>query len=449
MSVTAGESQGDATNRHLVHALPPGPREPGLVQALRYTWRFPGYTARQHARYGPSYTLRLPGLPPTVLTSDRTLIRHMLTGDPLARRHANDMVGPILGEGSVMLLEPTAHLARRRLLLPPFHGARMKSYAGLVGDLVREDLDSWPTDTPVRVRERARRLTLAVIQSVVLGSPDQHLASKLGEILDTMASPIANLGLFAPALQRQARWNVLAGSVRRLRERLDALMAGSVRAARADPALEDRTDVLALLARATDEDGRGLTDEQLTDELKTLLIAGHETTATAIGWAADILAHNPLGAQRLHEAVRAGDAAYVSQAAKEVLRLRPVAPVSVARTLLEEAETQGHLLPVDTVVVVDAWTLHRDPELFPDPAAFRPERFADGGPPNYAYLPFGGGAHRCLGAGLATLELEVVLSAIAERFEVLPTGPPEAAVRRGPTLAPAGGATVRVRPRHR
>ena len=407
-------------------ALPPGPRDPPVLQALRYTWRFPGYTAALHARYGPSYTLRLPGLPATVVTSDRTLIRHMLTGDPLARRHANDLLSAILGERSVMTLEPAPHLARRRLLLPPFHGAQVKAYAALVRELVERELDAWPADGTVGVHARARGLTLAVIQSAVLGSRDEALAGELGAILDTMASPGANLGLFAPALGGRA--------VRRLRARLDRLMGGAVRAVRADPRLDDRTDVLALLARARDEEGRGLSDDELTDELKTLLIAGHESTATAIAWGADILAHHPTTV--LHE-----------HAAKEVLRLRTVAPVSVARTLLEGAETAGHVLPPGTVVVVDAWTLHRDPVLFPEPGAFRPERFGDGGPPSYAYLPFGGGAHRCLGAALATLELELALTMITERFELSPTGPPEPPVRRGPTLVPARGATVHARRR--
>jgi cytochrome P450 family 135 len=427
--------------------LPPGPREPGLVQALRYTWRFPPYTEALHARFGASYTLRLPGLPPTVVTTDRGLVRHMLTGDPLVRRHANDILEPFLGKRSVMLLEPDDHIARRRLLLPPFHGERVKNFTARVRKLVHEDLDTWPVDEPVRVHERARRLTLAVIQSAVLGSEDESLAAELGAILDTMASPAANLGLFAPALQRRAQWNPIAAGVRRLRERLDALATRLVRETRSDPSLASRSDLLAVLARVEDEHGETLPDQVLGDELKTLLIAGHESTATAIAWAADILAHDQAAAARLHEAVSEGDGSYISHAAKEILRLRTVAPITASRTLLEEAVTNGHVLPPGTVVVVDALSLHRDAKLHPDPDLFRPDRFADGGPPPYSYLPFGGGAHRCLGAPLATLELEVALAAIVERFHVEPTGPPEDAIRRGPTLVPARGARIRVRPR--
>ena len=428
-------------------ALPPGPRQPGFVQALEYTLRFPRYTARLHARYGHSYTLRIPGLPPTVVTTDRGLIRHMLTGDPLTRRHANDIVGALLGDGSVMLLDPASHIARRRLLLPAFHGDGIKGYRQLVRELVDADLDTWPAGEPLRVHHHSRELTLAVIQFAVLGSRDDHLARRLREILDMIASPVANLALFAPSLQRRRRWNVVGERFHHIRSSLDNLMAELVRATRADPGLADRTDLLALLMRATDEEGRMLSDQELADELKTLLIAGHETTATAIAWAADILAHDREAAERLHEAARDRDAAHIARAAKEMLRLRTLAPVSVARTLLEEAETEGHLLPRETVVVVDAFTLHRDPELHLDPETFRPDRFADGGPPEYSYLPFGGGAHRCLGAPLASLELEVFLAAVSERFVLSPVGPPETGVRRGPTLVPAKGATVRARPR--
>jgi cytochrome P450 len=423
--------------------LPRGPRQPGFVQAIEYTLRFPRYTARLHARFGASYTLRVPGLPPTVVTTDRELIRHMLTGDPLTRRHANDILGALLGDRSVLVLEPDAHLARRRMLLAPFHGEQINEHRRLVRALVDEDLDAWPVGAPLRVHDRARTLTLAVIQSVVLGSRDDELARRLGEILDATAAPAVNLALFAPALQRRARWNVVGERFHRIRTGLDELMAERVRATRADPALPDRADLLALLVRSTGEQGAALSDEDLIDELKTLLIAGHESTATAIAWAADILAHDGPAAERMHEAARAGDTAHIARAAQEVLRLRTVAPVSVARTLLEETQAGGHVLPAETVVVIDAFTLHRDPDLHPDPGAFRPERFADGGPPPYSYLPFGGGAHRCLGAALASLELEAFLTAVAERFTLSPVGRPEAPVRRGPTLVPAKGATVR------
>jgi cytochrome P450 family 135 len=431
----------------MMSALPPGPRAPGALQALEYTMRFPQYTARLHARYGPSYTLRLPGLPTTVVTTDRQLIRHVLTGDPLARRHANDILGALLGNASLLLLKPAEHLARRRMMLPTFHGEQMKRFAPLVREIVEAEIESWPVGKPIQVHPHARNLTLAVIQTAVLGSRDPDLARRLGKILDRTASPLAGLALFAPPLQRAARWNPIGTRFQTIRSDLDDLMAELVTATRADPALAERTDLLAQLAQSVDEGGHGLTDRELNDELKTLMIAGHESTATAIAWAADLLAHHPPVAERLRESARNGDDDYVANAAKEVLRIRTVAPVSVSRTLLEGAQTDGCLVPSGTVIVVDAYSLHRDPSLHPDPDAFHPERFANGGPPQYSYLPFGGGAHRCIGAPLAVLELEAFLAAVSQRFELQPVRPPEREVRRGPTLVPAKGATVMARRR--
>jgi cytochrome P450 len=399
-----------------------------LAQALRYTWRFQDFTAEQHDRHGDNWTLRLPGLPDSVVTTDRELIKALLTGDPLARRHANDILAPVLGTESVMELEPAPHLVRRKQLLPPFHGDRIRGYRETMATLVAADLAAWPSDGPVGVHERARNLTLEIIQRVVLGSSDEGFAAELAALLDTFNSPVANLGMFAPALAVRTRWNPLAEPLWRKVDEFDALMG---RLVAEGPTRAD--SVLAMLMETE------LDEPQLKDELKTLLTAGHETTATAIGWAADLLAHHPAVAERLRD----GDDAYLAATAKEVLRIRTVAPISVARTLIEPIGG----LPAGTVVLVDAHTLHHDPGLFPEPEAFRPERFLDGDIPSYAYLPFGGGAHRCLGAQLATLELEAAIAGITERFDLAPAGPPERPKRRGPTLVPARGATVRARAR--
>jgi cytochrome P450 len=393
--------------------------------AYRYTWDFAAFTAEQHARHGASWTLRLPGLPDAIVTSDRDLIKAVLTGDPLTRRHANDILAPVLGPESVMQLEPAAHLARRKTLLPPFHGERIAAYGELMAQLVAADLEGWPER--VAVHERARRLTLEVIQRIVLGSSDDGFARRLGALADTFNAPLANLGLFAPAITGRSRLNPLAERYWRKVDEFDALMNGLV------TGRNEREDSVLAMLRET-----GLTDAELRDELKTLLMAGHETTATAIAWAVDLLAHHPAVVERL----RTAGPAYLAATAKEVLRVRTVIPVSLGRALLEPIGG----LPAGTVVLVDAYTLHHHPELYPEPEAFRPERFLDDAPPSYAYLPFGGGAHRCLGAALATLELEAAISGIVERFDLEPAGPPETAMRRGPTFVPAGGATVRVSP---
>jgi cytochrome P450 len=386
----------------------------------RYVYDFQAFTAEQHTKHGPSWTATLPGLPDALVTSDREVIKGLLTGDPLSRRHANDILARILGTESVLLLEPEPHLERRKALLPPFHGERISGYRDVMAGLVAADLDTWGDE--VRVLDHSRALTLEVIQRIVLGSGDPGFAARLAALADTFNSPLANLGLFAPPLTRRARWNLPAEYFWRKVDQLDELMDGLVRSR-----AEEADSVLAML-RDT-----GLSDLALRDELKTLMIAGHETTATAIAWAADLLAHTPRVAEKLRE----GDAAYLAAAAKEVLRLRTVLPVSAAR----------HMLPDGQMLLVDAHTLHHDPELWDEPEAFRPERFLEDEIQPYSYLPFGGGAHRCLGAALATLELEAAIAGITERFDLEPVGPPARPQRRGPTLVPANGAVVRARPR--
>jgi cytochrome P450 len=270
------------------------------------------------------------------------------------------------------------------------------------------------------------------------------LRTGLAEIFGVLLGPRANLGLFVPALSHRARWNLLSRPLWALVERLDVLLHAQIAATRADPSLEEREDVLALLVVARDEQGVGLTDGELRDELITLVTAGHETTATAIAWGADLLAHAPDVATTLRERLADGDRDYLKATAKEVLRVRTVAPISAARHSLEPFPIDGWLLGPDAAILVNAHDLHGDPELHPEPEAFRPQRFLDDPPDGYAYLPFGGGAHRCIGSALATLELELALEAIVTGCTLSPAGPPATRVRRGVTMAPGNRGAVRV-----
>ena len=425
--------------------LPPGPGTPGPLQSLRYTFDQPGSFAALRKRFGPTFTVRLAGFPPTVVTADREAIRELFTGDPLTKHHGNDLLRPFLGDHSLLMLEPAEHLARRRLELPSFHGESIRNYSDRISELAAEEVASWAQGEVVRVHPRARKLTLTVILELVLGVHDPKLAAEITRRFDSLNTKATNLAQFMPPwITARSWWNLPARAAYAQIDGVRRLFEAHVASTRADPELEQRRDVLALLVQARDEDGEGLADHELRDELMTLIAAGHETTATAIAWAADLLAHNPEVADQLRARLAEGDREYLKAAAKEVLRARTVIYASAARHSLQPLRVGEWVVGPDALVLVDAQGIHADPGLYPEPDQFRPERFLGEQPDGYSYVPFGGGAHRCLGAALAMMELELVIEAIVSRVRLEPDGAPAGMVRRGITLAPANEAKVRV-----
>lgn len=428
--------------------LPPGPGQPPLMQALRLRNDFPCFSQSCRARYGRSWTLRLPGCEPAVVTTDREAIRRLLTGDPLRKQHGHEVLKPLLGVHSLFVLEPPEHLARRRMELPAFHGDRVRGYADRVREVVDREVSGWRAGSVVEVHPRARRLMGSLMIEIVLGVRDPGLTTKLAAIFDAGMRPRNDLGLVVPALMTRAWWNLLSRRFWSLREQLETLLSEQIAIARTETPADSRKDVLADLVRATDGQGRGLSDAELQDELLTLIAAGHDTTATAIAWGMDLLAHHPSVASRVRATLADGDRSYLRATAREVLRLRTVVPFSAVRRSLDEFPIAGGTIGPGVRVYVDADGLHRDPGLHPDPDAFLPERFLRAQPADYSYLPFGGGAHRCLGATLATLSLELVLEAAINHCRLEPVGPPARPVRRL-FIAPDNGAPVRIVPRHR
>lgn len=420
--------------------LPPGPRLPRALQAMLWTWRYTAFSDRCHARYGDTFTVRLGGLPENVVTKDREAIRRLFTGEPLVKRHANDILRPIIGEQSVLVLEPAEHLARRKLLLPPFHGERVQSYVRLMERLVRAELDRIKPGEVVAIQPLAQALTLDVILHAVLGVSDAEMRGQLRGIFDSMITPLTNVAILVPRLSRRSRWNLPAAPYWRLKDRLDALLFEHIAASRADDRLAERKDILATMVMARDEEGADLSDEQLRDELITLITAGHETTATAIAWGVELLVHNPAVLARACE----GEDAYLEALVKEVLRIRSPVPIGGGREVLEPFAVGRWTIPAGVGIFVDAYGVHHDPDVYPEPDVFRPERFLEEPSDGYSFLPFGGGAHRCLGAGLAQLEIKVVLGEILKRFELAAASAPARPARRGVTLAPRGGARVRI-----
>ncbi len=426
--------------------LPPGPPLPSAVQAYLWAYRYREFTEWAHRRYGPSFRAKIGGLERSIVTIDRDVIRRLMTGDPSTKRHANDLLREALGVRSLLLLEPNEHLARRKLLSPPFHGERVRGYARLMERLVESELDTWIPGSEVTVIKVAQRLTLDVILDAVLGVSDPVLRDRLRALFDAMINlPIAAVTMYYPSVQRRSRHNQLGERLYwRKRDVLDSMLDEQIARTRADPNLNEREDILAMMVLARADDGEPLTDTDLRHELNTLIAAGHETTATAIAWGAELLAHNSAARERAREAAQAGDQRYLDSLVKEILRIRAPVSVAAARHPLEPFELDGHTIGADTVIIANAWGVHLDPSVHPEPDRFRPERFLEP-TPDYSFLPFGGGAHRCLGAALAMLEMKVLFSGILARYDLLPLGPALApAVRRGIVLAPKGGGRVRI-----
>jgi cytochrome P450 len=425
--------------------LPPGPKWPGPVQTVWYTFAQPNFFAASRARYGLTWTMRLPSFPPLVVTRDRDAIRHLFTGDPLVRRHGNDLFKSAFGERSVMLLEPAEHLDRRRSELPPFHGQAVRGYTERIRQLITTELETWNPDRVVATHPPARAVTLEIILELVLGVRDPELQAELAAIFDSFNTPLSKLALFLPTtLGRRAWWNPIAKPAFARVDRMRGLLSAHIARTRTDPLLGQRDDVLAVLVRARGQDGHGLSDIDLRDELVTLVAAGHETTATAMAWACDLLAHHPAVVTRLRDTLAAGEREYLKATVKELLRVRTIVYVAATRQILEPFLIGDWILGPDVLILVDAQGVHGDSQLYPEPQAFQPDRFLAAPPDRYAYIPFGGGAHRCLGAALATLELELFIEALVNHVDLAPARPPARPVRRGVTLAPSTHGLVRI-----
>ncbi len=428
-------------------ALPPGPPVPTLVQTILFGRFGPWLMPRLRRHYGDVFRLRLYPTRNAVVVADTDVIRKIFAG-PATTFHAgegNAILKPVMGQHSVLITDEDVHLRARRLLMPAFHGAALRGYRDLVTELTVAELDSWRPGTPFRVHDRMQALTLEVILRVVFGVVDGPRLDELRELL-RHTSDIRGfdvLGWHVPQMQRFGRW-------RRNLERqqqVDELLYAEIADRRRAPDLADRTDVLSRLLTVPGDDP--LSDAELRDQLITLLLAGHETTATALAWALHELARDPACASATARAADAGDERYLEAVAKESMRLRPVIG-SVARRLTEDVEIGGYTIPAGFAVVPSISLVQADPTHHPEPAAFRPERFLDGGPATGTWLPFGGGVRRCLGAGFSLLEATIVLRELFTRFTVEPDRPvPEPPRIRHITVVPGRGAGIVVRTRER
>jgi cytochrome P450 len=443
-------------------ALPPGPRAPAALQTLRFL-AAPEASQRAVAkRYGHLYTVKNLIFGIEVIVADPELIKQVFTGDTdvFYAGEANAGLGALVGDRSLLLLDGAAHLRERRRMMPPFHGERMQSYAATMQEITEQVISTWREGEALSLHEPMQRITLEIILRTVFGLAQgarrDELRDKLASLMNRIQSPLGIL-MMNPALQRDlgplTPWAAFVRERREVNEILYAEIAQR-RAALASPEGKRRDDVLSLLLEAKDEEGQGMTDEELRDELMTLLTAGHETTATALCWAFEqILLHPEVHAQILAEldavapegqmqGEQLSRLEYLDATIKEALRLRPIIPV-VARRTKAKVVLGGYEIPAETLIVPSVYNTHRRADLYPEPDAFKPERFLGKKPDPYAWLPFGGGVRRCLGMAFALYELKIVLATVLRSRELrLKKHAPLRVVLRSFVFAPAGGTPV-------
>jgi cytochrome P450 len=422
--------------------LPPGPSWPSAVQTLAWVARPKPFLRRAHAKYGDTFRVQLRTGENFVMLADPDAVKQVFTGDPEIFRagEGNRILGPLLGKHSVLLLDGKEHLRQRKLLLPPFHGERMQRYREIMEEATEREVATWTPGAPIQLARRMQDVTLEVIMRAVFGVHEQaeltHMRKVLLDLLDWTMKPsrFLRLAVLSPAqLERHA-------PLRAVLQPVDDALLGEIAKRRQADDLDEREDILSLLLSARDADGEGLSDRELRDELLTLLLAGHETTATALGWAFERLLRHPDALDRATEDARTGDGSYLDAVGKEILRMRPVLPI-VVRRLREPVTIGGHDLPAGVDVAPCIYLVHHREDLYPEPDAFRPERFLGVKPGTYTWLPFGGGVRRCIGAAFAQFEMTVVLGAVLRSVDLRAVAPEsERTSRRTITLVPGRGA---------
>ena len=438
--------------------LPAGPASSPVVQLLYWVYRPIPFMEDCARRFGDVFTVRFPANPPFVFFSHPDAIRDIFTADPdrLRAGEANRPLLRLLGDHSLLVLDGARHLAERRLLMPPFHGERMQAYGAIMRDVADRTIDAWPLGEPFPIHPRMQALTLDVIMRTVFGVAEgptfTRLRERLTRLLAMTGSRFAplvllpflqvDLGLFSP-------WGWLVGIARDV----DEILFAEIRRRRAEGGA-GRDDVLSMLVEARYDDGTAMTDQELRDEMLTLLLAGHETTATSLAWVFHRVLERPDVLEKLRTEVRdaAGDGPlelrhvaeleYLDATIKETARLTPILPI-VARRLEEPTSIGGHELPAGAVAVPCIYLAHHRPDVWPDAERFEPERFLGRRPTPYEFLPFGGGVRRCLGMAFATYEMKVVLAETLLRAELRAApGKNVRLVRRGITFAPSAGMPV-------
>lgn len=418
---------------------PPSMRGSVLLRTLRFTLDPEGYFAAAHRRYGDVFTMRVLGQR-WVAIAHPDAVKEVFSHGPgeVDSGEANQALSPVLGTRNLLLLDGEEHLHRRRIVLPPFHGERMRAYEDVIRAAIRKEIADWPVGGPVAALPRMQALTFSVIMRCVFGVEEGERVGELGDALRGMIAWVTDmrrvLFFFMVGSQRLDK----VPAFRRQLEHVDREILAEISRRRAMGDLSEREDILSLLVQATDEDGNHLSDGELRDELMTLLIAGHETTATLLSWAIHDLARDLASQDRLAEQ----GGAFCDAVVTETLRLHPPTG-GVVRRLRKPLTIGGYDLPVGTDVVPVTLLVHRREDVYPDPWTFKPTRFLDARPPAGGWFPFGGSVRRCIGASFAQLEAKIVLEELTAALRLRPVQQrPERTGRRAIVLTPSKGARV-------
>jgi cytochrome P450 len=417
--------------------LPPGPRAPAAIQTFAWWNRSVPFFERCRARYGRRFTIRLLSTPPFVMLTDPEQIREVFTAPPEVLHPGEGalILEPLIGANSVILLDEGKHMEQRKLMLPAFHGEKMQRLSGLMAEVAEREVESWPRNEPIELHPRLQAVTLEVILRAVFGlDPGERLdaiRARLTQQLEFGASPVSMLPPLQVALAGRGRW----ARFDRVRAETDEMLFELIEERRAEAG--ERDDVLAMLLEARHEDGSPMSPQELRDELMTLLVAGHETTASQLAWAFARLARSPEVMRRLMAEIDEGGEDYLEATIQETMRRRPVIPNAAPRLVKQPIEVGGWSYPTGVCLVPNAYLVHHDPEIYPEPYAFRPERFLEKEPGTYTWIPFGGGRRRCLGASFAMLEMRLILRAVLGSSELVAPEPEhEPARRRAITISP-------------
>jgi cytochrome P450 len=409
------------------------------VQSFLFTRRPIWFVHWCKRRFGTTFTLKILRFGNVVYLGDPAGVKEMYTGDASVFHagEGNSVLEPVTGPRSILQLDEEEHLRERRLMLPLFKGDNIERYGGMTREVTEREVAGWPTHRPFALRPYIREITLEVMIRALFGIHDAERLAQIHRLLPHVFD--VNLAtMFIPALRVDLGSHTPWGKFVRARRELDEMLYTEIRRRRADPG----DDVLSALIGASESQGRGLTDAELRDELVSLLLAGHETTTASLLWAFERLVRHPDAMRRLEHAVADGDDAFVDAAIREAQRVRPVL-TGFSRRLAEPARLRGHLLPAGTRAVAGITMIQLSEDIYPDARRYRPERFLEGEPPSYSWIPYGGGPRRCLGARMAQHQMRVIVSSVFDHVALRPASRRSEVGRvRGVTMIPSRGARV-------